>query len=151
MLHWASHWKGRKVVMNIDNRAVVYALENRTIRRASMGVLRRCLILTAEYDLDIEARWIPTKENGLADALLRFNFEKVMNLARQLAGATYSPRNLGFLTHSEPASQQLQHTISGVDSPHQPDGTTIPLDHGSLFSVHYPTTDMRTDPVSPRR
>lgn len=100
LLHWGNQWQATKVVMHIDNRAVVYALENRTIRGASMSVLRRCLILAAEYDLDIEARWISTKDNELADALSCFNLAKVTNLAPQLTLPTYSPRDLGFLTYS---------------------------------------------------
>jgi len=84
--------------MHIDNRAVVYGLENLTMRGRSMDVLRRCLLLEANYDLEIEPRWIPTHENGLADALSRFDYERITNLAPQLVNPRCSLRERGFLT-----------------------------------------------------
>ena len=86
------------MVMHIDNRAVAYAVGNRTIRGASMTVLRRCLLLAAEQDLDLETRWILTEENPLADALSRFNYEKIANLAQQLSHPLCDLRSRGFLT-----------------------------------------------------
>ena len=148
LLHWGKRWQATRVVMHIDNRAVVYVLDNRTIQGASMSVLRRCLILAAEYDLDIEARSILTKENVLADALSRFNIAKVTNLAPQLTQPTYTPRDLGFLTYSGLVSQELQRTTSGGARPHQPGATTIPLDPSSPFSAHCQTTITIMDHVS---
>ena len=56
LLHWGNKWREMKVVMHTDNKAVVYGMENRTIRGGSMKVLRRCLLLAAEFDLKIEAK-----------------------------------------------------------------------------------------------
>jgi len=98
LLYWGKSWRGKKVIMYIDNRAVAYADENRTIRGASMTVLRRCLLLAAEHDLDLETRWIPTQENTLADALSRFNYEKIANLAPQLSHPVCDLRSRRFLT-----------------------------------------------------
>ena len=55
-----------------------------------MDVLRRCLLLAASLDLEIESQWIPTHENELADALSRFDFEKITNIAPQLTKPTCS-------------------------------------------------------------
>ena len=55
LLHWGRKWKGKRVIVHLNNRAVFHALENRTIRGNSMDVLRRCLLLATEYDLEIEA------------------------------------------------------------------------------------------------
>ena len=55
LLHWRRKWKGKRVIVHMDNRAVLHALEYQTIRRNSMDVLRRCLLLATEYDLEIEA------------------------------------------------------------------------------------------------
>lgn len=68
-------------MMNIDNCAVIHALQNGTIRRATMEVIQRCLLLATYHDLEIEARWIGTTENALADALSRFAYDKITNLA----------------------------------------------------------------------
>ena len=89
------------MIMHIDNRAVVDGLENQTIHGSSMDVLRRCLLFATDHDLEIEARWIPTNVNTLADALSRFNYEKIANLAPQLIHPTSSLRDRGFLTYSK--------------------------------------------------
>ena len=39
LLHWGQKWKGKRVIVHVDNRVVFYALENRTIRGNSMDVL----------------------------------------------------------------------------------------------------------------
>jgi len=56
LLHWGKIWKGKRVICHVDNRAVFHGLENRTIRGTTMNVLRRCLLLATEYDLEIDAR-----------------------------------------------------------------------------------------------
>ena len=100
-LYWGKQWQGKKVIMHFDNRAVVHGLENQTIRGSSMDVLRRCLLLATDHDLEKKARWIPTNANTLADALSRFDYEKITNLAPQLIHPTSSLRDRGFLTYSK--------------------------------------------------
>ena len=95
LLYWESGWKGKRVVIYTDNRAVSYGLANGTIRGASMQVLRRCLLLAAEYDLDIQSEWISTMNNSLADALSRFDYSRVTDLAPQLANLECRLPNLG--------------------------------------------------------
>jgi len=106
LLYWGERWRGTRVIMNIDNHAVVHALENQTIRGASMNVLPRCLLLAMTYDLDIKPRWIPTNENALADALTRFAYDKVTNLAPQLVYPISGLRDRGFLTYTKLESRQ---------------------------------------------
>ena len=53
LLHWASKSKGKVLVMYVDNLAVAHGIANWTIRGASMQVLRRCLLLASEYDLEV--------------------------------------------------------------------------------------------------
>ena len=101
VLYWGKQWQGKKVITHINNRAVVHGLENQTIRGSSMDVLRRCLLLATEHDEEIEARWIPTNANTLADALSRFDYEKITNLAPWLIHPTSSLRDRGFLTYSK--------------------------------------------------
>ena len=105
LLHWGKKWQGRKVIVHTHNRAVAYGIANRTNRGGSMVVLRRCLLLAAEHDIEVETEWISTTDNALADALSRFNFEKVADLAPQLLHPTSSLRDLGFLTYRRRASQ----------------------------------------------
>ena len=113
LLYWRSRWRGTKVIMYIDKRAVVHALENLSICGATMNVLWRCLLLVTELDLEIDARWIPTNENGLADVLSRFDFDKITNLAPQLTSPIYNLRDRGFLTYSRQDFRPSQRTTSG--------------------------------------
>ena len=101
LLYWGKLWTGTKVVMHIDNRAVVFGLENMTMRGISMDVLRRCLLLAANHDLEIEPCWIPTSGNKLADALSRFDHNRIANLAPVLVDPTCNLRARGFLTFKE--------------------------------------------------
>jgi len=55
-LHWGSLWKGKSLLIHVNNKAVAHGISNMTIRGASMQVLRRCLLLASEYDLDLEAK-----------------------------------------------------------------------------------------------
>ena len=103
LLHWGQKWTGRRVTLHTDNRAVAHGIANRTIRGASMDVLRRCLLLAAQYDLEMEVIWISTHDNTLADALSRFDLGKIANLAPQLIYPTSSPLNPGFLTYGRRA------------------------------------------------
>ena len=100
LLDWGREWKGKALIMHVDNRAVVHALANKTIRGASMQVLRRCLLLATEYDLDLHARWISTKDNALADALSRFEYQKVADIAPQLISPNSKHLRRGFQTFS---------------------------------------------------
>jgi len=49
ILYWGKVWRSKRVVIDIDNRAVAHGLAKGTIRGASMQVLRRCCLLTAEH------------------------------------------------------------------------------------------------------
>jgi len=101
LLYWGAWWTGTKVVMHIDNRAVVFGLENMTMRGTSMDVLCQCLLLAANHDLAIEPRWIPTRENKVAHTLSRFDHNRIANLAPLLVDPTYNLRAHGFLAFKE--------------------------------------------------
>lgn len=106
LLYWGRSWEGKRIVMHTDNRAVFYGLAKGTIRGASMTVLRRCLLLATEYDLELQPIWIPTNENALADALSRFDHDRVTNLAPQLLSQSCNLPNHGLRTYSNRDYQQ---------------------------------------------
>ena len=69
---WGQAWSGKKVLFRCDNTAAVSALLARTARDPVMNHLLRCLFfLQAHFKFDYEAKHIPGKENGAADALSR--------------------------------------------------------------------------------
>ena len=114
LLHRGKDWRGCQVIMHIDNRAVAYGISNRTIRSATMRVLRRCLLIAAEWDLEPECQWISTKQNTLADPLSHFDFHRITNLATQLIHPTSSLRDRGFLIYNQQGSPVSQHTTFGA-------------------------------------
>lgn len=114
LLHWGKDWRGCKVIMHIDNRAVAYAISNRTIRGASMSILPRYLLIAAECDLEIECQCILTKENTRANVLSRFDLDRITNLAPQLTHPTSSLRKRGFLIYNKQGSPASKHTTFGV-------------------------------------
>ena len=97
LLHWGRLWKGARVSMHIDNRGVVYGIENQSIRGSTMEVLRRCLLLASKWDIELCPTWIPTTENALADALSRFDRDRIADQAPQLLPLLDHPKH-GFLT-----------------------------------------------------
>lgn len=69
-----------------------------------MNLLRRCLLLAAAYDLEIDVNWISTHENTLADALSRFDFLKLADIAPMVVYPTSSLWDLGFTTYNKQVS-----------------------------------------------
>lgn len=116
LLYWGRYWQGRKLIIHVDNRAVAHAVSNRSIRGAPMQVLRRCLLLATGYHLEVEARWISTKDNSLADALSQFHHDRIADIAPQLMAPPYNLQGLGLLTDSNRTSRQARPTTSGVGS-----------------------------------
>lgn len=106
LLYWGREWKGKLLVIHVDNQAVAYGLANRTIRGAPMRILRRCLLLATEYDLDFEARWVSTTENALADALSCADYRRIANMASQLISPTCNLQRRGLLTYRSRDCQQ---------------------------------------------
>jgi len=83
LLHSSRIRKGKRVISQVANCTVFHGLDNQKIRATTMHVLRRCLLLGTEYDLEIEARWIQTRDNALAAAIFRFDYNRIANLAPQ--------------------------------------------------------------------
>ena len=91
-----------------------------------MQVLRRTLLLAADYDLELEAIWISTEGNTLADVLLPMDWNRISNITPQLISPSCNIPKLGFLTSSNRDSLQALHTISGVAlHPQQEETTTL--------------------------
>ena len=106
LLYWDKGWKGKRLVIHVDNQAVAYVLANRTIRGAPMRILRRCLLIATAYDLDLEARWVSTTENALADALSCADYLRIANIAPQLILPTSNLQQRGLLTYRGQDCQQ---------------------------------------------
>jgi hypothetical protein len=75
---------GGRLILHIDNTAVVGGLAKHSIKGEAMNTLRRLLVKAAAFDLELVPRWIPTAENTLADALSRREWRKIADLCPQL-------------------------------------------------------------------
>ena len=69
---WGPQWEGSKVCFNVDNMAVVAALNNNRARDPHLAHLLRCLFFfEAHYKFEHQSTHIPGKLNTAADALSR--------------------------------------------------------------------------------
>jgi hypothetical protein len=75
---------GCRLILHIDNTAVVGGLTKRSIKGEAMNTLRSLLVTAAAHDLELVPRWIPSSENSLADALSRREWRKIADLCPQL-------------------------------------------------------------------
>ena len=109
-------------MLHTDNRTVAHGLVNGTTRGGPMQLLRRCLLLATENDLVLEASWISTKENTLADALSRLDYNRITDLAPQLIYPAANRQQLGSRIFSKQDSSPPLSTIFGTALRSQPDG-----------------------------
>ena len=100
-----------------------------------MQVLWRCLLLATENDLELEARWISTKENALADALSRLNYNRITDLAPQLIYPAANHQQLASRIFSKQDSPPPLPTTFGGALPLQPAETMIHQEPASSYSV----------------
>lgn len=78
---WAPAWHRKKVIIHTDSKMAVAGLENLTLRGPANASLRQILLLAARWDVSIKPQWIEGKRNGLADALSRFDDERLMTFS----------------------------------------------------------------------
>ena len=123
--------------MHVDNRAVAHGIAKRTIRGVSRQVLRRGFLLASVYDLEVEALWVPTKENAVDDALLQSEYNRIADLAPHLLHARCSLLQSGFLTYMNRDCHRWLPTTFGVGSPLQQDGPTTLGDPGFASSADW--------------
>jgi hypothetical protein len=68
----AVSWRGKRICTHTDSAISQLGLEHHTLKGAANAVLRRILIIAAEFDIEITPIWLPGDENELADAISRF-------------------------------------------------------------------------------
>lgn len=74
---WGHRWNSKRILLHCDNQAVVNILQKGRSRKPRINKLMRHLTLSAaQNNYLIIPRYIPTKENVIADALSRFNFQR---------------------------------------------------------------------------
>jgi hypothetical protein len=77
---WATESSANRIKLHCDNQAVVAALAKGSIKGQAISPLLQIAMHIAHYNIELHCMWIPTKENALADALSRWDTEKIANL-----------------------------------------------------------------------
>jgi ribonuclease HI len=81
---WKTESRAGRIKLHSDNEAVVAALAQGSIKGQAISLLRQIAMHIALHDIELHCIWIPTKENALADALSRWDTEKIANLCPNL-------------------------------------------------------------------
>ena len=79
LARWIEIFKGSHLHIFCDNFPVTQGLHKNSIHGEAMQPLRRIAMLCAEYDIKVQAHWISTKQNSLADLLSRGQYTKIAN------------------------------------------------------------------------
>ena len=81
---WKNKFAHSKLLFHIDNMAVVHIINQSTSKSERVMNLVRKLVLTClEFNTCIQAAYIPTKQNFIADSLSRSQWGRFRRLAPQ--------------------------------------------------------------------
>ena len=81
---WGNHWQCKKVLFLCDNEAVVACIRSGTSKCPHiMSLLRTLFLICAKGNFTVSAKHLPGLQNGIADALSRFNMQAFRQLAPQ--------------------------------------------------------------------
>lgn len=92
---WALVWHRHRIVIHTDSSTACPGLLDFTLKGPANAPLREIFLIAAKRDMVIEPRWIEGKLNGLADALSRFDDNRIANLCPHWQ----NPVNLMTLRH----------------------------------------------------
>ena len=76
---WIEIFKSSHLHIFCDNFPVTPGLRKNSICAEAMQPLRRIAMLCAEHDIEVQAHWISTKQNSLADMLSHSQYTKIAN------------------------------------------------------------------------
>ena len=74
---WAPKWQKQRLKVYTDSTTAFSGLREYTLKGPANAPLREIWLLAAKWDIVIDSYWIEGKRNGLADALSRFDEEKL--------------------------------------------------------------------------
>lgn len=77
---WGERWAQAELILFTDSGTAFNGLMHHTLRGNANIALRKILLRAAKHDIRIIPKWIPSQQNGLADALSRFDTKTIANL-----------------------------------------------------------------------
>lgn len=79
---WGHKLQGRKIILHIDNMAVVEIINQKTSKSPRvMSLLRPFLYKILKYNIQVRCEHVPGHSNSIADAISRFQWQKFRKLA----------------------------------------------------------------------
>jgi hypothetical protein len=94
---WGKSWASKRLLFHCDNIGTVFAInKGRSKSTQVMQLMRRLVLVAAQYSFAYSAIHVPGVENGVADSLSRFQMSRFRILAPQ-AAAQGSPIPEGVL------------------------------------------------------
>ena len=76
---WAPTWRHRQILVFTDSNTAYTGFTNLTLKGPANAPLREILSIAAKWDIVLRCQWISGTSNGLADALSRFDDERLAN------------------------------------------------------------------------
>jgi hypothetical protein len=89
---WGHLWAGHSVTVMCDNAVVFNAINSKTVRGPAIDPLQLLFLTAALDDIEISSMWLSSKDNWIADALSRFEFNKIANIFPQFQHADSESR-----------------------------------------------------------
>lgn len=78
---WGHNWQNKRLILHTDNQALVPVITNQTSKEPLvMKLVRRLVLVCLRYNLVLSAQHIAGIDNGIADALSRFQMERFREL-----------------------------------------------------------------------
>jgi len=77
---WYKEWAYGSLDIACDNAAVVVGINKRSIPGPAIHPLHIILLICMVFDIEIKAHWVSTEENVIADAALRHDFKRLIDL-----------------------------------------------------------------------
>lgn len=82
ILTWHNSLANKRILFHIDNMAVVQFLNNSTSKSNKvMNIVRELVLITLQCNITIKAKYIPSKQNSIADCISRSQWTKFHQLA----------------------------------------------------------------------
>ena len=92
ILNWIHRFKNRNIILFCDNISAVHMINNSSAHCKNCMLLIRLIVLESlKFNVKVMAKYVNTKDNGLADSLSRLNFKHFWMLGPNMEKVPTSP------------------------------------------------------------
>ena len=123
---WSPTWHRHRVIVHTDSTTAFSGLQDSTLRGPANAPLRQTLLLAAKWDIVIEPQWVEGKRNGLADALSRFDDDKLITFSLSWQSPLHSMTRQPPTYPLHPAQQSSNASHGTASHPIRGKATTQP-------------------------